>query len=150
MFKRIYNYFGYSLVKKEDHDKMSEVMLSSAQRALEIDSLKQRLEGAFAVINSFKNKGFVVDSFMGDPSPVDREQRGLYVARVAGLHKDILGPKLKHMISTSLKLLEDSTNDREYDQAVKGAIYSLRELIRWGDAMVNEQLSYQTENRVEE
>ena len=94
---------------------------------------------------ALKEKG-VVDVFMADPSPVDKESFKLYVAQVAGLYKEILEPKLKFMIAKALLMLEDSTNDREFDQAVKGSVYSLREMMRWGQSMVNTQIAMQTED----
>ena len=87
----------------------------------------------------------VIDVFMKDPSPVDKEGYRLYVTQVAGLYKDILEPKLKFMIAKALVMLEDSTNDREFDQAVKGSVYSLREIMRWGESMVNTQIAIQTQ-----
>lgn len=86
----------------------------------------------------------IIDIKMGDPAPVDSEKRALYVAKVAGLHVEILKPKLKQMISTAHTLLEDSSNDREFDQSVKGGIYMLYEILRWGEMMVNEQIANQT------
>jgi hypothetical protein len=94
---------------------------------------------------ALKERG-VVDVFMADPSPVDKENFKLYVAQVAGLYKEILEPKLKFMIAKALLMLEDSTNDREFDQAVKGSVYSLREMMRWGQSMVNTQIAMQTED----
>jgi hypothetical protein len=95
---------------------------------------------------ALKERG-VIDVFMADPSPVDKESFKLYVAQVAGLHKEILEPKLKFMIAKALLMLEDSTNDREFDQAVKGSIYSLREMMRWGESMVNTQIAFQSEQK---
>lgn len=87
-----------------------------------------------------------INVFEGDPIPLDSLQRISYVSQVAGTFKDIFEPKFKHMISRSLLLLEDSTNDREFDLAVKGAIYFARECIRWGNLMVSEQIQNQVEN----
>lgn len=86
----------------------------------------------------------IINPRLGDPMPVDKEQYTLYVAQVAGLHTDILKPKLTQMISSLYAMLEEATNDREYDQAVKGAIYFAWELMRWGDLMVNRQIAIQT------
>lgn len=84
----------------------------------------------------------IIDPFMGDPSPIDSQSRKMYVAQVAGLHKDILEPKLKHMISNAHQMLEESSNDRDYDLSIKGVVYALREMIRWGNTMTNEYLAY--------
>lgn len=91
-----------------------------------------------------------IDAKMGDPSPVDGQERRTYVARVAGLYKDILEPKYRQMISTAHALLEESSNNREFDQALKGGIYMLWEMIRWGDSMVNEQVANQNNALSEE
>ena len=85
----------------------------------------------------------LVDVKMGDPAPIDSEQRKLYVSKIAGLHKEILEPKLKQMISSIHTLLEDETNPRDLDQTLKGTIYAFWEIIRWGNMMVNEQISNQ-------
>lgn len=85
---------------------------------------------------------------MSDPDKKERskEERQNYVGKVAGLHKDVLEPKIKFMISNSYKALEDTSNDRDLDMAIKGMIYTFREIKSWGDRMVAEQSSYRSEN----
>lgn len=81
---------------------------------------------------------------MGDPSPIDKEKRMAYVAQIAGVYKDILEPKLKHMLSKLHTEMEDQSADGESDRTMKGVAYAFRELMRWGTLMVSEQVSNQT------
>lgn len=83
------------------------------------------------------------DVFAGDPIPKDTHARRQYVSQVAGVYKDLLEPKLKHMISATLFDVGQLSNSRDDDMALKGAVYALRELMRWGDIMVNEALADQ-------
>lgn len=105
--------------------KISEFLLENA-------NLKSRLEKT------------LIDVGIGDPAPTDAGKRKDFVAKVAELQKDILGPKIKQMISSAQALLSESSNDREFDQALKGGIYMLWEIYRWGELMINEQISNQT------
>ena len=145
-------FFGFRIVTEEDAEKMRNSEVKRANLIAEKEGLQKRvsklehenrnLQSIVKIEEDLKTRK-TIDPFMGDPSPVDTEQRKLYVAQVAGLHKDILEPKLRHMIAKSFTMLEESTNDREFDQAVKGTIYALREIIRWGESMLNEQLANQ-------
>ncbi len=115
-------------------------------RIEELNSENIELKESLIKLNTLGNKE-IVDVFLGDPSPVDVEEYKLYVARVAGLYQDILCPKIKYMISQSHHLLKESSNDRDYDQAIKGAIYALSEIMRWGESMVNKQIAIQTQEK---
>lgn len=84
-----------------------------------------------------------IDADMGDPEPVDTEKRRMYVAEVAGLHKEILEPKFKFMISNIHKMMELETNTQKQDDIWRGAVYFAREIMRWGERMVNEQVANQ-------
>lgn len=77
---------------------------------------------------------------MDDPSPLSREERASYVARVAGFYKDIFEQKIIHIISQLQKELSDPRSSREMDMYVKANINALSLLMDWGDSMVNEQL----------
>lgn len=110
-----------------------------------LKDIKNELQSKLDSIEVARKAVEAIDVFDGDPIPLDSVKRREYVSQVAGLHTDILEPKLKHMISRSLLLLEDSTNDREFDLAVKGAIYFAREFIRWGNLMVSEQIQNQVD-----
>lgn len=114
-----------------------------------VSDLTSELEKARSEINALKletkfQRRPLIDAKIGDPSPKDTKERAAYVAQVAGLHHDILKPKIMHMISRLHEMLEEASNDREYDQSIKGAIYFAWEFIRWGEMMVNEQLANQT------
>lgn len=87
----------------------------------------------------------VIDVDIGDPTPDDPKGRREYIARVAAFHKDVLSPKLFQMISTFHKLLEEETNDRETDLYLKIGTFICRDLLKWGDAAISEQVGYQVE-----
>lgn len=109
-----------------------------------LEAKNARLEREKAELEKIANQKPVQIDFVGhDPVPTDKEARKQYVASVAALHTDILKPKLEHMISNAYLMLEESSNERSLDQAIKGAIYAFREFIRWGESMVNEQLANQ-------
>lgn len=88
-----------------------------------------------------------VNADLGDPTPVGSEARALYVGTVAGLHKEILEPKLKYMISNIHLLMEDEKNSGKDDDMWRGAIYFAREILRWGNRMVNEQVANQNKSK---
>lgn len=86
---------------------------------------------------------------MDDPSPLSREERASYVARVAGFYKDIFETKVTHMISDLQKELSNPLSSREMDIYVKATINALSLLMDWGDEMVNEQLENISNNKEE-
>lgn len=151
MLSRIVEKFGYKLVKADEHKDSVSVMLENfklseknSRLAEELKAEHLRNQVLIDEVEGFRSQEEIIDPFLGDPSPKDLEKRRAYVGAVAGLHKDILEPKLKQMIAAAYVMLEDASNDREFDQSVKGTIYALREILRWGQSMVNEQLSFQT------
>jgi hypothetical protein len=86
-----------------------------------------------------------------DPAPVQMEQRKLYVGQVAGFHKDIQKKKIISMISDARSQFEKINREtfgysqKEYDLFLKGTINGLWLIHDWGEAMINEHLSYQSE-----
>jgi hypothetical protein len=78
----------------------------------------------------------------GDPVPTDKEKRRLYVSAVAGLHNEILRPKMMLMIAKVREALEREENSREQDLQLKGTAYALWEIIRWGNLMASEDQAY--------
>lgn len=155
-----HSFFGMIFISEEEYVKMAnaesevlQIRASASQEkydlqnrlralALERDELK-KIVGEYRSANRLSE---FINVFDGDTEPVDSQKRRVYVSQVAGAHKDILEPKLKSMLSKTFMLLEPSDNDRDFDQAVKGAIYFGRELLRWGERMVNEHVSYQTQS----
>lgn len=83
-----------------------------------------------------------LDINLVDPIPADKEKRRLYVGAVAGLHNDILRPKLLLMIAKVREALAREENTREQDLQLKGTEYALWEIIRWGDLMLSEDKAY--------
>lgn len=90
-----------------------------------------------------KYKKQLIDIDIGDPSPTDVVKRKEYVAEVAGLHRKILEPKLRQMISVSHNLSEAVSSEREFDLVMKGVVYAFREILKWGESMVSEQVANQ-------
>lgn len=147
MFKKIFKYKIISeetFKRYESREQLLERMIRD--RVAEVASLtreRDRLEEELVELKRLPRGAPLVDITTADPSPTDTEQRKLYVAQVAGFFTEVLEPKLKQMIANTREAMDDVTNEREYDQAMKGASYALQELMRWGKAMVNEQVSNQ-------
>lgn len=169
MFEKIKNkfkngVFGFSVIrsssleqlKKENNENLVKRIEDSSrinelQRKFEESKLENlRIATELHSVGYSKDMMKMIDVFMEDPIPLDSIARRTYVGVVAGLHKDILEPKIKHMIAKCFLLLEESNNDRDFDQAVKGAIYFGREFLRWGNLMVSEQISNQQQGLSEE
>lgn len=137
MLNKILFKFGYVL--EEKRQELVEAIKRMANERLV-------LEAQIVALKSREEKSNpIVDTSLGDPIPEDSEERRMYVAKVAGFFKETMEPKLKYMISTAHNMLESTSGDRDYDLVLKGVIYSFREMIKWGEAMLNEQLSNQTE-----
>lgn len=113
----------------------SNLDLVSKNRVLEMEiiSLRKKEEEAKPIF----------DFSVADPIPGGDARKG-YVASVAGYYRDLLEPKLKQMIAVAHNLLEETSNDRDFDLTIKGVVYSFRELMKWGEAMHNEQVANQT------
>lgn len=136
-------FFGFKIVKKSEYDDGRKSIADRARLSVENEKLQSENEKLLAEVKSMRGANPLIEMDLGDPSPVDREKRKLYVAQVAGLHKEILEPKLKQMISKAHSLAEEQTNDREIDLQIKGVIYAFREMMKWGESMVNEQVANQ-------
>lgn len=89
------------------------------------------------------NKEDLIDITLGDPTPSDSAERKAYVAKVAGFFKDVMEPKINHMISVAHNMMEATDSDREFDLILKGVVYSFREFKKWGEMMLNEQIANQ-------
>jgi len=96
---------------------------------------------------SAKVKTPFINADLGDPTPIDSEKRREYVATVAGLHKEILEPKFMFMLANIHKAMETETNTRKEDDMWRGAAYVIRELLRWGNRMINEQVANQNNQK---
>jgi len=104
-------------------------------------SLKIKNESLEKRLVSLEGHKYLVDVNIGDPAPSKPVDRKVYVAAVAGLYKDHLHPKFMQMISTAHALLEPFENDREKDLLLKGVVFTLWDLDKWGERMVNEHLA---------
>lgn len=155
MIKNLLNKFGYVqkddyILKSESDEKLRGVreMYESQLDGLtdswnELQSKNRVLEMKIISLRKDEEKAKQIFDFnVGDPTPVGEARKG-YVAVVAGFHKDTLEPKLKQMIAVAHSLLDETSNDRDFDLILKGVVYSFRELMNWGEAMHNEQVANQ-------
>ena len=116
-------------------------------------SLKAEL---IAIRDQKRREHPIVSVDEGDPSPFDTAKRKMYVAQVAGFHKDILSPKIKHLIRLMREEFEKVNRDtfghtqQEYDLYLKGAINFGWLINDWGESAINEVISYQQEEPSEE
>lgn len=154
MFKKLFKKIGY--VPEATH--VSVKFLNETIDA-NIDSLNQKIEKLerenlqLRTEVAAKKEPVTKEYFdvnIGDPTPADSGERKMYVGQAAGFFKSILEPKIKHMISVTHNILEETNSERDFDLILKGVVYSFREFLKWGESMVNEQMSYQTENLPED
>jgi hypothetical protein len=143
MLNKIFSKFGYVPQVKVD-----EIISNYSQAIIKITNEKNLLKAEIASLKeSIPDEKNLFDVFMADPIPADSEERKMYVSSVAGFYTQILKKKIHHMISVMHNILEEQTNDRDFDLINKGVIYSFREFLKWGDAMVNEQVANQNQGR---
>jgi len=127
--------------KKAERDAKTVADFRVIQLSDENSTLKKEIEILKKKVARYVEREWV-DTNIGDPIPDDPEKRRSYVGMVAGLHNEILRPKLQLMIANFRKLLDVAENPRDFDQALKGGSYALQELIRWGDLMCSEDQAY--------
>lgn len=120
---------------------LEEEELKSLSLKAELIALREQKEKEHPIVN--------VDE--GDPAPADSDKRKMYIGQVAGFHKDILSPKLKHLIRLMREEFEKVNRDtfghtqQEYDLYLKGAINFGWLIHDWGEAAINEVLSVNEE-----
>lgn len=142
---KIFDFFGY--IPKS---KLEKCISDYGETIRKITNEKLVLKAEVAAMK--KDEELERNTFnfhVGDPTPTETELRKMYVASVSGFFKDTLKKKLEYMIFVAHKLLEEQTNDRDLDLNLKGVVYAFRELLKWGESMVNEQIAYQTDNNSE-
>lgn len=140
MFKKILQ--KLHLITEADHKKIVEGLIGE-MAAMQSEHMALRAKVATMVEPEEVKEKTVIDVSLGDPIPQDTDTRKMYVATVAGFFKEILEPKLKYMISNVHNMFEEVGNDRDFDLILKGVTYSFREMIKWGESMVNEQVANQ-------
>lgn len=134
---------GFKIVSRKEYEKLLNQLGQVIELSAKSSSLEAENKKLLALTNAIQTELPNIDVDLGDPAPVDSAERKSYVGMVAGLHKDILAPKLKQMISTLRKELDNVGNSRELDLYLKGVSYAFGEILIWGQAMVNEQLANQ-------
>ncbi len=158
--RRTLTLFGYSLVRADKLTAREEELKKTFRRELDkknTEILKLTAENRSLKLFQTFQKPFI-EVGVAEPSPRDSEKRKMYVANVAQFAKDILKPKLLHMISDVREQLEkmDSAVDNsgvpitnfksnEFDKILKGTINAFWLLYEWCDNMIGEQLEYQRE-----
>lgn len=150
MINTILNKLGY-ILKSESDEKLRAVHEMYERQVKVLDNEVNRLSSANRVLEmeviSLRKKEEedrpIFDFSVADPIPGGDARKG-YVASVAGFYKDILEPKLKQCIAVAHNLLDEPSNDRDFDLTLKGVVYSFRELMKWGETMHNEQVANQT------
>jgi hypothetical protein len=133
-------------IKKYPRHRMSvkENIVEQARLTVRNVELLREIKRLESEIGSYQKRNVqIIEIDLGDPTPVGKEERKLYTAQVAGIFREILEPKLKQMISSAFLLMENESNSHEMDLQIKGTIYALREMMRWGDKMVNETVADQ-------
>lgn len=116
----------------------------------EYQELKRKHDEIFlelASIKRYNRDNRLINVDVGDPAPVDTDERKIYVARVAAFFQDVLEEKFKSMISNIHNLIEEEGIDEKQHYKLLGAVYSLRELLVWGKNMINEHVSYQSDTQ---
>ena len=147
--KKIFSWFGY-VPNKEG---LAKYIQSERERALERGSLQAENKELRTALFLEKQKTGLPHPVVGvdvkDPSPTDSQKRKSYVGQVAGVHIDIMKPKLLQMIAETreqFEIIDRNTfgyNQEQYDLFLKGTINGLWLIHDWGESMLNEQLSYQ-------
>ncbi len=136
MFQKILEKLGYISIEK--HNEIVEILVKEKE---DLDDANLTMK---ATIASFEKESKPLIEFsLGDPIPQDSEARKVYVAQVASFFKNILEEKLKFMLSSLHNMFEEQGSDRDFDLMLKGVAYSFRELMKWGNVMINEQVANQ-------
>ena len=156
MLKILLEKINFRFVTKKRLDKIIEFEAFRLQKNLETSNLKDEVDIKDKIVDDLKeqiklikkSRDVAVDPYIGDPflDPADPEpnkaqERLEYVAKVAGLHRDILAPKIKQMISRLHSDLENVDNNTKQDLLLKAAVYVLKELILWGNSMEAEHMA---------
>ncbi len=145
MLEKIFHYLGY-LPKKDFDEKSTQLMTLSGE------NLKLRSE--IKVLRGVELPFISIDD--GEQIPIDQEERKLYVAQIAGFHKDIMDKKILAMIAGVRAQLGklDSTLDnngrkitqyspQDFDLILKGTENAFWLLHDWGKEMISEHMENQ-------
>lgn len=143
MIEKIFLKLGYV-----PFSKITELSGMYGEQIRKITNEKLALKTELASKQEIKVENEYVDVGIGDPIPSNQEERKIYVAQVAGFHKQILEAKMNQMLSVTSHLLGAVENERDFDLILKGVIYTLNELKKWGASMINEHLANQNEEQL--
>lgn len=139
---------SYTLIKTDELKRKTDTLIAAAAEIGTLKKLSDEYQHQVKKLREFHQEEKLkdlIDIDIGDPTPDNPDARKMYVGRVAGFYRDILQKKCVQMISVFHKLLEEETNDKETDLYLKIGIFICREWMKWGDAAISEQISYQTE-----
>ena len=141
------NVFGFVFLRGNAYKEYQRSKVRELELIVQRDDFKDKIDDLTIKISrkqiDQEYKKQLIDIDIGDPGPKDVVKRKEYVAKVAGLHKEILEPKLRQMISVSHNLSESVSADRDFDFLMKGVVYAFREILKWGESMVSEQVANQ-------
>lgn len=99
----------------------------------------------------------IIDPSIEDPTPVNEDERRVYVTRYSELHTSFLQKKLFHLIGAvrealdTTKMAEDFplfTSRSEYDSYLRGTSNAFKLLLDYGEQMVNENAEYITRAKI--
>ena len=151
MVRSFFRWFGY--IPERDG--------VSPQRLTSLEDENLRLRAEIEALRGVDLPFVSVDA--KEPAPHDRDERKLYVARVAAFHHEIMKPKILSMIADVRSQLGklDSTFDnqgrkithyspQDFDLILKGTENALWLMHDWGESMMSEQLENQRELSSEE
>ena len=137
--------FPFYIISRNAYLEVSRLYSDNLKARLEKDVLIERVkslqEERDSLVSQLGKTHWDIVADMSDPSPVDTEEYKACVSEVAGFHTRVLQPKMLHSISMAYKLMEDSS-DHSFNDRLKGTVYGLREIMRWGESMVNKQLEF--------
>lgn len=131
--------FNWRLIEEDVYQTHTADLLERMRLMVENEKLLRENLKLNSELMATRGMAKIIELDLGDPSPVDGVERKAYVAQVAGSYKNIWEPKLKQMISTTHSLME--TPNTELDNYMRGVIYAFREIMKWGNAMCNEQIA---------
>lgn len=145
--KKIFDFFGF--VPRVRVDELSEALRN---RVNEVNDLKAKVIQLELYAEKYKSIHPAIKVDEDDPDIVSPELRKSYIARVAGFHHDIMGAKLKRLISQTREVVMSIGRDTlgytqaDFDIYLKGTENAYWMLHQWGEYARNEHIANGTED----
>jgi len=143
-----------SMDKNEKKDKVIDTLYKDAKihaasiskLATELKDEKKNSERLAQLKKDMNIVKFDLTEYM-DPSPIDPEQRALYVARIAGYFNGGLRDYINHLLSTfKAEISRFPITERETD-FFRSGINLCYLLVEWGDKMIQEHYANAREDQ---